>query len=89
LEEKHFLELLEGEKETGEETKEKRRMETKRRSWEKGKEIEIQLKKIKKKKATGVDGIGCMEKLYSNGCIRERLKDLLQRIWKEEGFLEK
>jgi len=85
--EKHFLELLEGEKgETGEETGEKRKMEGDQKE-DLGEEvIETQLKKIKKTKATEIDGIIEKAWLYSSGWIRERLKDLLKRIWKEEGF---
>jgi len=62
--EKHFLELLEEEKGTGEETGEKRRMEGDR---EKEEEIEVQLKKIKKKKAIEVDSIVGEAWLYSDG----------------------
>jgi len=51
-------------------------------------EIEFQLKNIKKKKAIGIDGIVGEAWLYSNGRIKERLKDLLKRIWKEESFPE-
>jgi len=56
--EKHFLELLEGEKGTGEETEEKGKMEGDQEEELKEEEIEIQLKKIKRKKAIGVDDIG-------------------------------
>jgi len=52
--EKHFVELLEGEKGTGEETGEKRRMEGNQEEELEEEEIKIQLKKIKKKKATGL-----------------------------------
>jgi len=86
--EKHFLELLEGKKGTDEETGEKRRMEGDEEKELREEEIEIQLKKIKRKKATGVDDIGGEAWLYSNGRIKERLKDLLKRIWKGEGFPE-
>jgi len=55
--EKHFLELLEGEKGISEEIGEKKRMEGDQEEELGEKEIEIQLKKIKKKKATGIDGI--------------------------------
>jgi len=48
---------LEEEKGTDEETGEKRRMEGDQEEELREKEIEYQLKKIKKKKATGVDGI--------------------------------
>jgi len=54
---KYFLELLEEEKGVGEETGEKRRMEGDQEEKLREREIEIQLKKIKKKKATGIDGI--------------------------------
>jgi len=86
--ERHFLELLEGERGTNEETGEKRRMERDQEEELREEEIEIQLKKIKRKKATGVDDIGGEAWLYSNGRIKERLKDLLKRIWKREGFPE-
>jgi len=48
-----------------------------------GEEIELQLKKIKKKKRTGVEGI-LGEALLYNGQIRERFKVLLKRISKGE-----
>jgi len=83
--EKHFLELLEGEKGTGEEKREEWGDQEEELREE---EIEIQLKKIKRKKATGVDDIGGEAWLYSNGRIKERLKDLLKKIWKGEGFPE-
>jgi len=47
--EKHFLDLLEGEKGTGEETGEKRRMEGDKEKELREEEIETQLKKIKKR----------------------------------------
>jgi len=52
--ERHFLKLLEEERGTGEETGEKRRMEGDQGEELRKQEIEIQLKKIKRKKATGV-----------------------------------
>jgi len=56
--ERHFLELLEGEKETDKETEEKRRIEGDQEEVLREEEIAIQLKKIKRKKATGIDDIG-------------------------------
>jgi len=56
--EKHFLKLLEGEKGTDEEIEETRRMEEDQEEELREEEIEIQLKKIKRKKVTGVDDIG-------------------------------
>jgi len=50
-------------------------------------EIEFQLKKVKKKKATGVDGI--VEEAWFYSQIRERFKELPKRIWKGESFPEK
>jgi len=81
---------LNGEKWTGEETGEKRSMEgdQEKELAEEEMEIEIQLKKIKKKIASGIDGIVGEIWLYSNGQIRERLKDLFKRIWKGEDFPE-
>jgi len=55
--EKYSLELLEGKKGTGEETEEKKRMEGDQEKKLGEEEIEFQLKNIKKKKATGVNGI--------------------------------
>jgi len=84
--EKHFLELLEEEKGTDEGTREeKRRMEGDQEEELREEEIEIQLKKIKRKKAIGIDDIGKEAWLYSNGRIKERLKDLLKRIRKGEN----
>jgi len=86
--ERHFLELLEGERGTGEETGEKRRTEGDQKKELREEEIEIQLKKVKRKKATGVDDMAGEAWLYSNERIKERLKDLLKSIWKGEGFPE-
>jgi len=86
--EKHFLELFEGKKGTSEKTREKRRMEGDQEEELREEEIEIQLKKIKRKKATGVDDIEGEAWLYSNGRIKGRLKNLLKRIWKGEDFPE-
>jgi len=85
---RHFLESLEGERGTGEETGEERRTEGDQEEELREEEIEIQLKKIKRKKARGVDDIAGEAWLYSNGRIKKRLKDLLKRIWKGEGFPE-
>jgi len=52
------------------------------------KEIEFQLNKIKKKKMTGIDGIVEEAWFYSDGQIREGLKELLKRMWKGEGLPE-
>jgi len=78
--EKHFLELLEGERGTAEETGEKRRTKGNQEEELRKEEIQIQLKKIKRKKTTGVDDIAGETWLYSNGRIKEKLKDLLKRI---------
>jgi len=86
--ERHFLELLEGERGTGEEIGEKRRTEGDQEEELREEEIEIQLKQIKRKKATEIDDIAGEAWLYSNGRIKDRLKDLLKRIWKGEGFPE-
>jgi len=86
--ERHFLELLEGGRGTGEQTGEKRRMEGDQEEELREKEIGIQLRKIKRKKATGVDDNAGEAWLYSNGWIKERLKNLIKRIWKGEGFPE-
>jgi len=86
--EKHFLSLLEGEKGTSEETEKKRRLEGDQEEELGKKKIEVQLKKIKKKKATGVDGIVGeawlyrLEKnsrIYSRGYGKERV------FWKNGG----
>jgi len=47
----HFIELIEGVKGMGEETGEKRRMEREQEKEQRKEEIEILLKKIKKKKS--------------------------------------
>jgi len=61
--EKHFLELLEGEKEIGQETGEKKRMDGDQEKNLEEKEIEFQLKK---KEATDIDGIVEEAWLYSD-----------------------
>jgi len=81
--EKDFLELLEGEEGIGEETGVKRRMERDQEEELGEEEIEIQLKKIKKKKATEVDGIVGEVWLYSNGWIKERI---YSRGYGKRGF---
>jgi len=77
--EKHFLELLEGEK--GRKQEKKKNGERSRE--ELGEEkIEFQLKKIKK----GIDDIIGEAWFYSDGQIRERFKELLKRYGKKRIF---
>jgi len=79
---------LQGEKRTREETGEKRRLEGDLEEELGEEEIEFQLSKVKKEKATVVHGIVREAWFYSDGQIRERLKELLKRIWKGESFPE-
>jgi len=54
--EKHFLDLLKGEKETGEKTGKKRRLEGDLEEELGEEEIEFQLKRVKKEKRQGIVG---------------------------------
>lgn len=50
----------------------------------KEKEIKKQLRKLKKKKAAGIDGLSNKVWLFSDGRIREKLKEILKKVWKGE-----
>lgn len=50
-------------------------------------EIEKQIRKMKKKKAAGADGIAGEAWIYSKDRkIRTKLKEVLRRVWRGEGF---
>lgn len=51
-------------------------------------EIEKQLRKMKRKKAAGMDGVTNEAWLYSEGKIRTKLKELIRRVWRGEGMPE-
>ncbi|XP_077270175.1 uncharacterized protein LOC143901623 [Temnothorax americanus] len=85
--ENHFMQLLGG-------SKVDKREEVKRRSKEEDGELEIQDQEIEeqinnlKKKAAGVDGIVGEAWKFSNGRIKGKLKEILKKVWRGEGFPE-
>lgn len=50
------------------------------------KEIEKQIRKMKRKKAAGADGIAGEAWIYNREKIRTKLKEVLRRVWRGEGF---
>lgn len=52
-------------------------------------EIEKKIRKLKRNKAAGKDGIGNEAWVYSDGQIKAMLKEVLKRVWRGEGFPEK
>lgn len=51
-------------------------------------EIEVQMKKMKKIKAAGQDGVKNEAWMYSQGEVRERLKEIIKKVYRGEGFPE-
>ena len=51
-------------------------------------EIEEQMKKLKKGKAGGSDGLSNEVWFYSSGETRRKFREVVKRVWKEEGFPE-
>lgn len=74
--EKYFSQLLEGDKEEQREPEEQRNLSTDQEKVDE--DIEKQVRKLKKKKATGKDRIGNEAWLYSEGLIRA--KEVLKRV---------
>jgi len=77
---------LKREKGTGEETGEKRRIEREQEEELGEEEIEVQSKKIRKKKATGVDGIVGEAWLYSNDRLEKDSRIYSREYGKEKVF---
>lgn len=86
--EKHFSQLLEGSKNGEREIADKRKVEGDQEEDLKDEEIEEQIRRLKKKKAAGVDEIGSEAWIYSDGQIRKGLKEVLKSVWRGEGFPE-
>lgn len=82
----HFMQLLEGTECTGQEGRKKREEDGEELYEE---EIEEQIKKLKKSKAAGSDGIANEAWIYSQGGIRTKLNELIKRVWRGEGLPEK
>lgn len=51
-------------------------------------EIDKQIKKLKKKKATGTDGIQNEHWIYCSEKAKTKLREIIMRVWKGEGFPE-
>ena len=49
-------------------------------------DIEKQIRTLKKGKACGFDGVENEAWLYSEGAVREKIKEIIIRVWKGEGF---
>jgi len=82
----HFMNLLEGkdnkEREEPEE-KGKAKIEEIREE-----EVEEAIKKLKKKKSAGIDGIRNEAWKYASDKVKERLREILNKIWRGEGWPE-
>lgn len=50
--------------------------------------LENQKKKLKKKKAAGENKVKNKAQLYSTNNIKYKLLEIIQRIWRREGFLK-
>lgn len=82
--ENYFLYLFQGNKEKRRETLMERKTEQDQEDELKEKEIEKQLRKLKKKKAAGIDRLSNKVWLFNDGRIREKLKEILKKVWKGE-----
>ena len=82
---KYFQELLKGVEYKKEEPQKRETMgvvETENLS----EDIEKQIRTLKKGKACGFDGVENEAWLYSEGAVREKIKEIIIRVWKGEGF---
>lgn len=85
---RHFVSVLEGREEDGGGKTGKRSLEGDQEEELNDEEIEKQIRKMKRKKAAGADGIAGEVWIYSREKIRTKLKEVLRRVWKGEGFPE-
>ncbi|KMQ91376.1 neurofilament medium polypeptide-like protein [Lasius niger] len=76
----HFQHLLEGSEKDKKEDVERRSLNEDQEEELRDEEIEKQIKKLKRKKAVGADGLGSEVWLYSEGQIREKLKELCKLV---------
>ena len=51
-------------------------------------EIELQITRLKKKKAAEIDGIPNRAWIYSTGITRGKLKNIIKKAWKKKTILE-
>ena len=51
-------------------------------------EIELQITRLKKKKAAEIDGIPNGAWIYSTGITRGKLKNIIKKAWKKKTILE-
>lgn len=86
--ENYFSLLLEGGKEELGEPNVRRSPSTDQESELEDEEIEKEIRKLKRNKAAGKDGIGNEAWLFSDGQIRAKLKEVLKRVWRGKGFVE-
>lgn len=85
---RHFVSVLEGREEDGGGKTGKRSLEGDQEEELNDEEIEKQIRKMKRKKAAGADGIAGEAWIYSREKIRTKLKEVLRRVWRGEGFPE-
>lgn len=86
--EEYFVRLLEGSTEDKRSGAERRKTEEDEETEIQDEEIEKQIKKIKRKKAAGIDGITGEAWKFSKGKIKRKLNEMVKRIWRGEGFPE-
>ena len=84
----HFMELLEGKQEE-ENNQNKARTEEKKENEIKIEEVENVIARLKKKKATGEDGIQNEVWMYATEEVRERLREIMNDVWMGKGFPER
>jgi len=84
----YFCHILEGHKKRKEEGRKEREQEEGQEDDLRDEEIEQQIVNLKRRKAVGVDGIENEAWIYSEGQLRKKLKEMLRRVWRREGFPE-
>lgn len=85
---RYFVSVLEGREEDGRGKTGKRSLEDDQEEELNDEEIEKQIRKMKRKKAAGADGIKGEAWIYSREKIRTKLKEVLRKVWRGEGFPE-
>ncbi|KAJ3634622.1 hypothetical protein MTP99_007570 [Tenebrio molitor] len=85
--EEHFRKLQEGRKEEGEEGTQVKEKQTVPEGTEiTVEEVERQIRKLKKRKAPGRDGVQNEAWMYGTEKMVERMAELMNRVWRGEGF---
>jgi hypothetical protein len=87
--EEYFMKLLEGRKEEGKAETEKKKKRTALKDTEiTVEEVEGQIRKLKKRKTPGRDGVQNEAWIYETEGIVERLVEVMNGVWRGEGFSE-